>query len=301
VNFEEWRINREGIYVEHGNQYADFISRVRDMEDPRKPDRPDQLDLPLSSWLLMEVLNEVERDRYWIDGVKPITALIWYALAYDFPFAARTTAALIRGLPGFIIGVVSAAGNRSAKLVRALEDPARVKKLTARYEADPSFRQDFNAQLARTLPLLPENGEPSVHAMRAILDSVAMGQQVQSQMHDSLYRFARRRAAEERAKLVVFGHTHDAGVHLMLDGGTYINSGTWTWRADFTGEGKESWRELFMHPDRFTDDRRLSYVRIDYTDGGEPVGRLMEYRAPANAQPGSSAWKRMGTWLGRNE
>ena len=57
----------------------------------------------------------------------------------------------------------------------------------------------------------------------------------------------------------------------------YINSGTWTWRADFSGAGKETWKDLFEHPERFTDDRLLSYVRIDYDEAGEPHGQLLAY------------------------
>ena len=77
--------------------------------------------------------------------------------------------------------------------------------------------------------------------------------------------------------MVTFGHTHDAGVEPLPNDGVYINSGTWTWRADFTGAGKETWQELFEYPERFTDDRLLSYVRIDYDDEGQPAGRLLAY------------------------
>ena len=46
VSFEERRIVREGIYVEHGNQYAEAVDRVKDMEEPHDHKDPLQLDLP---------------------------------------------------------------------------------------------------------------------------------------------------------------------------------------------------------------------------------------------------------------
>jgi UDP-2,3-diacylglucosamine pyrophosphatase LpxH len=99
LSFVERRIRREGIYVEHGNQYGERVDQVQDMEEPHDPDRPGQLDYPPGSWFVMNIFNEIERERYWVDGVKPITALIWFALKYDFLFAARAVATLLRALP----------------------------------------------------------------------------------------------------------------------------------------------------------------------------------------------------------
>ncbi len=108
-------------------------------------------------------------------------------------------------------------------------------------------------------------------------DPVDMAEQIRARVRSSLFRIASARAVEEGAKLVTFGHTHDASCEELPDGGVYINSGTWTWRADMGGAGKETWRDLFEHPERFTDDRLLSYVRIDY-EGEEPKGRLLSYQ-----------------------
>jgi hypothetical protein len=115
------------------------------------------------------------------------------------------------------------------------------------------------------------------------------------------------RAAEEGVKLVVFGHTHDAGVESLPGDGVYINSGTWTWRADFTGAGKSTWRDLFEHPERFTGDRLLSYVRVDYDEQGRPSGRLLAHEPPV-PQPVPSPpeppetlswWQRVKAWFER--
>lgn len=91
--FEEVSINREGIYVEHGNQYAEKINRVDNFEKPLDPEHEGQLAIPAGSRFVIEFFNQVEWQKWWVDSVKPMTALIWYALALDFPFAVKTLAA----------------------------------------------------------------------------------------------------------------------------------------------------------------------------------------------------------------
>jgi UDP-2,3-diacylglucosamine pyrophosphatase LpxH len=304
LGFEERRIVREGIYVEHGNQYALGLDRVEDMEEPHDHDKPGQLAIPPSSWFVMDVFNEVERDKYWIDGVKPITALVWYALAYDFPFAARSIATLLRALPGILDEIVFAPEQAHAEaLAGLLEDPEQVAELADRYEADEGFRAAFNAEVAGLLSPL---GRPDAVAFapESIPDPVVKGDQIRTLVNSTLLEMAKIRAAEEGVRLVTFGHTHDAVEEDLPGGGLYINSGTWTWLADFSGSDKETWHDLFQHPERFTNDRQLSYVRIDYDQAGEPQGRLMAYEPDASPapedeieDPPSSVWDCFVAWL----
>jgi UDP-2,3-diacylglucosamine pyrophosphatase LpxH len=303
--FEERRISREGIYVEHGNQYAEEVDRLEDMEEPHDHDKPGQLAIPLGSWFVMDFFNQVEREKYWIDGVKPITALVWYALAYDFPFAARAIAILIRALPGIIEEGVREVEEPEAGLARQLEDPAQVEEMAARYETDEAFRAEFNAEVASLLSPPQELPRGEMVPLLTVPDPVAMGDGVRARVHSSLYEIAKIRAVEEGARLVSFGHTHDAAVEPLPNDGAYINSGTWTWRADFSGAGKETWRDLFEHPERFTGDRLLSYIRIDYDDAGQPAGRLLTYELPPAPEPEPdpdpapprSWWERFLAWL----
>jgi UDP-2,3-diacylglucosamine pyrophosphatase LpxH len=308
LTFEERRISREGIYVEHGNQYAEAVDRIQDMEEPHDHDKPGQLAIPLGSWFVMDVFNEVERDKYWIDGVKPITALVWYALAFDFPFAARAISTLLRRLPGIIKeGVFDVEESRAEALARLLEDPDRVEQLAARYETDEAFRAEFNTEVARTLAPPPDLPGIDAVPLVASSDPVTMGKQIQARANSSLFSAAQQRAVEEGVKLVTFGHTHDSSVEELPGSGVYINSGTWTWRADFSGAGKETWQDVFEHPERFTNDRLLNYVRIDYDDAGQPAGRLMTYEPGSTPEPPpeegkpqeqpASLWDRILTWL----
>jgi hypothetical protein len=155
-----------------------------------------------------------------------------------------------------------------------------VEELATRYEEDEAFRAQFNAQVASVLSPAPGLPGAAAFSVTEMPDPVGMGDQVRERVNSSLYAMAGRRAAEEGVHLVTFGHTHDASVEPLPDGGVYINSGTWTWRADFSGEGKETWRDLFAHPERFTGDRKLNYVRIDYDEEGRPSGQLREYEPP---------------------
>ena len=297
--FEEVCVCREGVYVEHGNQYADSLNRLDDMEEPHDPANPSQLDLPLGSWFVMDVFNQVERERYWIDGVKPIVSLVWYALVYDFAFAARSLATIIRALPGIVEDGLLVTQDPRADLLRQLENPTRLEEIARRYERDEAFRWWFNAEVAQILPqeeLSPEASAP----MGTVLDASVAGDKVRLQIRSALYGAARRRTRETGARVVVFGHTHDESVEALPDEGFYINSGTWTWRADFSGAGQETWRDLFEHPERYVDDRRLSYVRVDYDEEGRPRSRLLAFE-PGDDGPSPGAlralWNRFVGWL----
>jgi hypothetical protein len=278
VAFVERRINREGIYVEHGNQYAEALDRIDDMEEPHDHDKLGQLAIPLGSWFVMNVFNKVEREKYWIDGIKPITAMVFYGLAYEPVFALRSLATLIRALPGVIRdGLLEATPSPAEDLVHQMEDPERAAELLRRYETDEEFRAELNAELASLIAPPPDPMMTEAFPLPDTPNPVDMADQIRERVRSSLFRMAAARATEEGAKLVTFGHTHDASCEELPNGGVYINSGTWTWRADMGGAGKETWRELFEHPERFTEDRLFSYVRIDY-EGEEPRGQLLSFQ-----------------------
>jgi len=245
----------------------------------------------------MNAFNRVERQRYWIDGVKPMTSLIWYALAYDFDWAIWAIKELLRVLPGTVFAALADAEDPHAGLVEHLNDP----ELSANYQADAEFRAQFNAEVARLLSPPAPAGTTADALPVPAADPVANGDRIRAQVRSSLYNEAARRAAAEGAGVVVFGHTHDPGSEALPDGATYVNSGTWTWSGDFTAAGKETWRDLFEHPERYTNDRRLVYVRVDYDDAGRPQGSLIVYRPqqpiPGPQPPVAGLLQRIIAWL----
>jgi hypothetical protein len=248
------------------------------MEEPHDHDDPEQLAIPLGSWFVMDVFNTVERKRYWIDGIKPIPALVWYALAYDFALAAHAISALAKALPGIITERIFDAEPPNAALVQMLEDPAKVDRMAARYQEDETFRSQFNAEVAKMLAPPPDLPGVDMAPMAIEPDPVAMGNLIRDRVRSSLYEIAANRAVEERVNLVIFGHTHDASLEDLPGGGVYANSGTWTWRVDFSDASDATWRDIFEHPERYTGDRLLSYIRVDYDEAGSPVATLMDYQ-----------------------
>ena len=302
VEFAERSISREGIYVEHGNEYSLFLDRVPNMEEPIDPNRPDSLTWPPGAKFVMDVFNEWERKRYWLDGVKPMTSLIWYALAYDRRFALWAIPKLLRALPSLVFGVAPGGEDPRVELAKELET-ADQEAWSAQYEADPDFRAQFNADLARALAPPPEERLiADQFALAPGADPVVMGDRVRGQVHTSLYAAAERCAVESGAKVVLFGHTHEPGAEALPSGATYINTGTWTWSGDFSKAGARTWQDLFKNPDRYAGDRTLSYARIDYDQAGQPAGHCDVFEpqvvVPPKLKPVErSAWQRLCDWF----
>ncbi len=94
VQFADEFVNREKIYVEHGHQRAESMNAYRDSFDPRTSHDPSQLHHPAGSRFTVDFLNQARQQYWFADQVKPVTALIWFALEWNFEFACRASAAL---------------------------------------------------------------------------------------------------------------------------------------------------------------------------------------------------------------
>lgn len=103
-----------------------------------------------------------------------------------------------------------------------------------------------------------------------------MARRQAARVRSALYQAAEAKSRGEGARVVVFGHTHSPVSEPLGTGGLYLNTGTWVWVRDFSDADEATWRELFEHPERFTEDRRLTYVRIDYDEEGQPWGQVVE-------------------------
>ena len=306
LTFEERRVSREGIYVEHGNQYVERVNRFPDFEEPHDLDHPDELFQPAGSRFVCLFFNAIERRHYWMDGVKPLTAMVWYCFALDLPLAVRALVALLRLAPSLIWGSLPIAKTREAELsgedlLREIEDPERV-AADARH---PVTRKELLDRVG--VALAPcGSGDPFDPSTLAAVDAnrrsifrdnlaLARGDAEQIAQKSRLGEVAEQKRAQERARVVVFGHTHAACIEHLSDGGVYINAGTWTWAADFAGRKLSSWRDLMRHPERYTNKRCLNYVRIDYDEDGTPTGRLERVEEPQ--PPADTLWDRVLRWL----
>jgi UDP-2,3-diacylglucosamine pyrophosphatase LpxH len=272
--FEEVCIHREGIYVEHGNQYAEKVNRVDNLEEPLDPKREGQLAIPAGSRFVIEFFNQVEWAMWWVDSIKPMAALIWYALAIDFSFAVKTLVAFLKVVPILIVGSLAA---EAEQLVQELEDEAQLKVLGQRYAEDEAFRREFNARVGRLLEAV--DAPPEV-ARAGTLDEVSafnLGKSTIGEVHSALHRAAEVKVRETGAEIVVFGHTHGPLCERLESGGFYLNSGTWTWWRDLAEAGLDDWKEFYAAPEKFMGEHYLTYARVDYDEFGRPHGCVLDY------------------------
>ncbi len=299
--FAERFILRDGVYVEHGNQYGDPLNSLDDFENPVDPRHPDCLKMPIGSRFVIEFFNHVESERWWVDAVKPITALIAYGMVLEPAFALKALAILLTAIPGMIFRPYTAGQGEPSPLeaVRAggVEDVAR------RYAEDPHFRQAMDAALDEYLgsigPYSPgvQTGRVAfgarVEFRRALQNLRARlfrlrrlyrrpvrpervrpalletGQRISRGFSDNLVKVAQQIIQQRGVPLVVFGHTHEARLEI-LQGGVYANSGTWTWWRDFSRASLEEWRRLLEHPETFLTPHYLTYIRVDADPEGRP-------------------------------
>ena len=295
--FEERRIIREGVYIEHGNQYAERISRFPDFEEPHDLDVPGELYQPPGSRLVFRFFNEVEQARYWVDGVKPATALIWYALVLDFSLAIRALLVLLREAPSLIWGSVPVPTAVTEPLNGREQLMSKIAEIdvSAGIGGDPLMRSLVVKELERVMPLYgaPQD-EKKVRTRSTRKAILARGWEEERAQRSALAEVAEQKRAQEGAAVIVFGHTHWASTERLENDGVYINSGTWTWIRDFTGSDHAAWKRFMRNPASYTSQRRLSYVRIDYDAYGEPSARLEEFGQPQRSR---SLLSRFARWL----
>jgi len=260
---------QDGLYVEHGNQYTERVDRFANFARPVDPEDRSRLELLPGSRFVIEYFNEIEAHYPWIDGVHPVVDLIWYGLKFDFPFAIQAllkllTVAPILILPGFMPADARPADEATtaflADLQRTDGESSKVKAI--RYAGDADFRQQFNRQVWQALAaagwLDEKRDKPADFD-----DPFVIGQAIAESSNAALVEKAEALSQDGRTKVVIFGHTHQPGVYPLANGAMYINSGTWVWRGDFSRADEATWRDLFANPQKYANQRHLTYVRVD--------------------------------------
>jgi len=280
-------ISREKIYVEHGHQRVEKFYSFPDSYDPRSPDDPGQLYLPPSSQFVIETLNPVEPNWWFIDNIKPFTALIWYALLPNFDFAGQGLANIRRYLP--------AAGQEATPLLADLESGETRQTLSQQYRHDLTFRRQLHQQIHHYLLQAHKShkdGTGSITAPQISDNPLEMGLACQKQQQTMLYQAAEKIAKKEGAQIVLFGHTHHPVQESLRNGSHYINTGSWI--ENIFAPPPETLEALFANlNDRHQHLSRFPYARIEYEhENGPPVGRLLYFdTAPAKsaATPAAAA------------
>lgn len=274
---------RGRVYIEHGHEH-DKANRFGDqMTQPFGMDRMGvrRLKRCWGTLFVDKVYNQLERERWFIDNIKPIPRVVQLGLRNDFRFTATALGLVARflltsGLPPLLGGAgdgeAGAAMPEVEQVVAGIADPDLRATLTAQL-ADPAFRAEFarTVQGAGVVELAAALGGAGTQETLDGVSVVTGGEVVLGggAGEEDAYRAAARLAVESDPSLstVVMGHTHGP-----IDGyvdpidrpdGTqayYFNSGTWTQHLKDERGRSYSWDEL-ADPENYTVS--LTYVRLD--------------------------------------
>ncbi len=304
LQFATTFINRENIWVEHGNQYTEKVNRFPDFDHPIDPGNPNRLYLPPGSEFVISYFNLAEKEAWWLDNIKPFTSLIWFTLQWDFDLAADLLLGFLVHSPGLLAGSFAVGDDDSAapNLISDLEDDARRAQLAKKYATDPAFRRDLHRQLVSLLRPAGIPQSPQAFTATPIGDNpLVMAQAEQEAIRSVLSAAAKTIIGQGKAKAVFFGHTHHHTFEKIGDDGYYINTGAWLWSEDMSDANRSTWMALFNHPEQFTGSRRLPVARVDYDDDGNPVPQLLDYSGQRFSPPPRqhSFWERLQHWLFR--
>jgi len=295
----------DGVYVEHGNAYTEHINRFTNPNHPFDPKTPEMIERPPGSYVVTDYFNRIERQRPWIDGVHPMSSLIFYALAYDPVFALQALKALLLAAPDLLADVVAAAPEESAGQDMLAElEAADEQALAQRLTTDEAFATAFYEQAAAALA---EKGAAPVSAPMAGLATGAgsstppaeRAREIAEQYWRMLAEAAARIAAEHNARVVSFGHIHEEVTEQLPSGAVYLNTGTWIWKANFKDSPDDVWRDLIAHPEKYMNQRSLTYARIDIAEDGDiTAAQLLRANdppappEPPNPMPEPGLWAR---------
>ena len=277
----------DGVYVEHGNAYTERINRFTDPDHPFDTEAPELIERPAGSYVVTDYFNRIERQRPWIDGVHPMSSLIFYALAYDPVFALQALKAFLLASPDLLVDVVAAAPEERASedMLDKLEADDE-QTLAQHLASDEAFATAFYEQTAAALAEKGAAPAPETQAGLATGATAATppderAREIAEQYWQMLADAAVRVAAEHSARVVSFGHIHEEVEKELPSGAVYLNTGTWIWKANFKESPGAVWRDLIDHPEKYMNQRSLAYARIDIAgDGGIVAARLLRANDP---------------------
>lgn len=281
--FAEEFVSREKIYVEHGHQRAEKMNSYHDFLDPRHPNRFTRLYYPAGSYYLINHLNKIEPEYPFVDGIKPITALIWCALAHNFDLAARLLSAFIHHTTALVVSNFTPGEDialPTQTLLSNLENPDQCRRLAQQYAANPDFRLTFHRQIQQYLADASIANKAGAISMPAEVhvDPLVMAHMEQTQQQAALRLAAQEIAWQERAAIIVFGHSHHPAYEKLDNGHVYINTGCWVGKQVFEKIAPDNCRGAGDHtPPATISAVTLPYARIEYNDHGQPTAQLLDF------------------------
>ncbi len=281
LRFANEFVSREKIYVEHGHQRAEKTNNYPDSYDPRSPDDLGQIYYPAGSHFVIDFLNDIERNWWFVDNIKPIPTLIWYALSQNFDLASKGLISFINHSLALNTNLISGDTNASfaSALLQELKNDNKRNELSQHYTNDPAFRQQFHQKIQRCfdeIRVTPQGEDIFVSG-----NPVEMGRAYQIQQQAMLRQAAEAIVDREGAKIVLFGHTHHPIQEPIKHGNLYINTGSWI--ENFFDVPLETWEALFDGLQQPGDTLLcLPYARIDYDEHNNPTAQLLYFNREKN-------------------
>ena len=296
---------KDGVYIEHGNAYVEEVNQFTDPDNPVDPHNPSQVERPPGSHFVTHFFNQLEWERPWIDGVHPLTSLLFYALAFEPSFALDILGALLKIAPDYALGLAGTPGpegegGASERVLAEIDTPEKQKAVAERLRTDTAFASQFMQEIEDAL--IEQGAIPA--PPRDVAARPAEPLMPQERARDISERYwlmleeeAERIAREKGAQVILFGHIHEAIEKELPSGAIYLNTGTWIWKGDFSEASDETWQDLIHHPEKYMNQRNLTYARIDFDKAGkiasarlERAGQEPEPYPEPEPQPEPSLW-----------
>jgi UDP-2,3-diacylglucosamine pyrophosphatase LpxH len=288
------------VYVEHGHERDPENYFGGRMAEPfaNDPTGTPRLKRCYGTLFVDKVYNQLERERWFIDNVKPISRVIGLGLKNDFFFTGAALALILKffltsGAPPRELAAVLAgeepwpeARRNADALVEAVADD-ELRAYAERRLADPAFRAELEAELREFDDADWRQVQAGVENQPALDDLAGArpGALVLGEEEEDRYRKAAREvlANDPAITTVIMGHTHEALDGLVrpiyLDGGRagyYFNSGTWTPHLRERPERGYSWAEI---ADAANYTSSLTYLKLVPDAAGEYRAELRNWAA----------------------
>lgn len=289
VRMGERRYLEDGVLVEHGNAFTEAVNQFTDPDHPFDPKLKGRIERPPGSYVVTDFYNKIEWERPWIDGVHPMSSLVFYALAYDPLFAVRFVKALLISVPDLLTDILATGAEASASQqvlaqLAEMDERALAQRLGEDAVFAATFAQEVGQALAEkgaapsALGLATAPGEAKTLAMQA--------REIAEHYWQALEDAAGECAEKTGAKVVCFGHIHERVQKRLPNGAIYLNTGTWIWKMDFSQASDAMWRDLIAHPEKYMHRRHLTYARIDIAEDGRiRAARLLLANDPPGPAP----------------
>jgi len=308
VSIGERRYFKDGVFAEHGNAFVEELNQFTDADNPIDPFDPSQVERPAGSHFVTNFFNQLEWELPWIDGVHPLTSLLYYTLAFQPSLALDILSAFLKIAPNFALSLARTpepgeGGVISTKVLTDIDTPEKQEAIAERISTDPEFAIQFMQQMEDAL--IEQGAIPATP--RDIAESPSEPLSPQERARDITERYwlmledaAERIATEKGAQVILFGHIHEPIEKKLPSGAMYLNTGTWIWKGDFAEATDESWQDLINNPEKYMHRRDLSYARIDLDKNGQITSARLERAGQApdpipepDPQPEPSFWAKL--------